>query len=161
MHDVALVLAKASCMLDGPEKGLLPCVHWSQMHAEPRGRQQAAGCTPATKTLPSVAAAAGLPPQGMYRLACGHEYCRGCLRQHVMTAVDEQKLIPRCCLAWPCCACKLPPRLCASDAKTKADWAQQQLKLQRGAPAHASGACTAHASGACTVHAFCTAVFQH
>ncbi len=36
-----------------------------------------------------------LPQRSMYQLDCRHEFCRACLRQHVMMSVDQQKMLPR------------------------------------------------------------------
>lgn len=36
-----------------------------------------------------------LAPGSMFWLDCHHEYCRGCLRQHVTTAVKDDKMLPR------------------------------------------------------------------
>jgi hypothetical protein len=36
-----------------------------------------------------------LPKESMYWLACQHEYCRDCLRQHVTVAVEDDRMVPR------------------------------------------------------------------
>ncbi len=36
-----------------------------------------------------------LPQESMYSLACQHEYCGDCLRQHVTVAVEDARMVPR------------------------------------------------------------------
>lgn len=36
-----------------------------------------------------------LPQESMYSLACRHEYCGDCLRQHVTVAVEDARMVPR------------------------------------------------------------------
>jgi hypothetical protein len=48
-----------------------------------------------SSTSCSICLEDGLAPGSTFYLDCHHEYCRSCLRQHVTTAVRDDRVLPR------------------------------------------------------------------